>query len=62
MKKIGIILFIVALIIGVSLANAFAFGKASGNFFSFNFKFNRGVEGSGNSVSAACRSRRGRVA
>jgi len=48
MKKIGIIIFIVALIIGVSLANAFAFGKTSANFFSFNFKFGRGVQGSGN--------------
>jgi len=48
MKKIGIIIFIVALIIGVSLANAFAFGKTSTNFFSFNFKFGRGVKGSGN--------------
>lgn len=48
MKKIGIIIFIAALIIGVTLANAFAFGKTSANFFSFNFKFGRGVKGSGN--------------
>lgn len=46
MKKIGIIIFIVALIVGVALANTFAFGKVSANFFSFNFK--RGVVGSGN--------------
>lgn len=48
MKKIGFIIFIVALIVGVSLANAFAFGKTSASFFSFNFKFGRGVQGSGN--------------
>lgn len=47
MKKVGIIIFIIALIIGVSLANAFGFGKVSGSFIKFNFSFG-GVKGSGN--------------
>lgn len=51
MKKFGFIIFIVALVIGVCLANAFAFGKPSVGFFSFNFKFGRGVQGSGNVVN-----------
>ena len=49
MKKIGIIIFIIALLIGVGLANVFSFGKTSARFF--NFKFNRGVAGSGNIVN-----------
>lgn len=49
MKKIGIIIFIIALIIGVSLANAFSLGKTSARFFSFSF--NKGVSGSGNVVT-----------
>ncbi len=49
MKKIGIIIFIIALVIGVGLANVFSFGKTSARFFSF--KFNRGVAGSGNIVN-----------
>lgn len=48
MKKIGILIFIIALIIGVALANVFSFGKVSANFFSFNVNFGRGVKGSGN--------------
>lgn len=47
MKKIGIIVFIVALAIGVVIASVFSFGKAAGNLFSFNIGFG-GVKGSGN--------------
>lgn len=47
MKKIGIIIFIVALIIGVTFANFFSWGKASAKFFSFSVNFG-GVQGSGN--------------
>lgn len=44
MKKIGIIVFISALIIGAIFANVFSFGKVSFTGFSFN----RGIKGSGN--------------
>ena len=37
MKKIGILIFIVAISIGVVFANLFSFGKASGELFSFSF-------------------------
>src|SRR5688500_11791085 len=47
MKKIGIIVFIVALAIGVTIASVFSFGKAAGNLFSFKIGFG-GVKGSGN--------------
>lgn len=47
MKKIGIIVFIVTLAIGVVIAGVFSFGKAAGNLFSFNIGFG-GVKGSGN--------------
>jgi Putative auto-transporter adhesin, head GIN domain len=49
MKKIGIIIFIIALVIGLGLANVFSFGKTSARFFSFSF--GRGVAGSGNIVN-----------
>lgn len=47
MKKIGIIVFIVALAIGVVVASVFSFGRAAGNLFSFNIGFG-GLKGSGN--------------
>lgn len=47
MKKIGIIVFIIALAIGVVIASVFSFGRAAGNLFSFNIGFG-GVKGSGN--------------
>ena len=47
MKKIGFIIFIVAIIIGVTFANLFSWGKASANFFNFSVNFG-GVKGSGN--------------
>ncbi|MBK8147302.1 MAG: DUF2807 domain-containing protein [Acidobacteria bacterium] len=50
MKKIGIIIFIVAIALGVALANAFSFGKATSHFFNFQFGFG-GVKGSGNVVT-----------
>lgn len=46
MKKIGIIIFAIALIVGITLANFFSFGQTSAKFF--NFSFGRGVSGSGN--------------
>jgi len=47
MKKIGIIIFIVALILGVTFANFFSWGKTSAKFFSFSVNFG-GIQGSGN--------------
>lgn len=45
MKKVGIIIFIAALVVGVVFANVFSFGKLSGKLFSFNA--NLAVKGSG---------------
>ena len=47
MKKIGFIIFIVAVIIGVTFGNLFSWGKASAKFFNFSVNFG-GVKGSGN--------------
>lgn len=47
MKKIGIIIFIVALILGVTFANLFSWGKASARIFNFSVNFG-GIQGSGN--------------
>jgi hypothetical protein len=46
MKKLGILIFIIALFIGVSLAGIFSFGKITGKIF--NFSVNFGEKGSGN--------------
>jgi hypothetical protein len=46
MKKLGILIFIIALFIGVSLAGIFSFGKMTGKIF--NFSVNCGEKGSGN--------------
>jgi hypothetical protein len=50
MKKIGFIIFIVAIIIGVTFANFFSWGKASARIFNFSVNFG-GVQGSGNVVN-----------
>ena len=47
MKKIGIMIFVVALVIGLVVSNMFSFGRASGKFFNFSLNFG-GVHGSGN--------------
>lgn len=49
MKKIGFIVFIVAIIIGVTFGNLFAWGKTSGKFLNFSVNFG-GIKGSGNVV------------
>ncbi len=46
MKKLGILIFIIALFIGVSLAGIFSFGKITGKIFNFSACF--GEKGSGN--------------
>ncbi len=54
MKKVGIIIFITALVIGVVVANVFSFGGVSAESLKpsfLNFSFKRGVKGSGNVVT-----------
>lgn len=46
MKKVGIIIFIIALFIGLIFAKVFSFGGTSARFF--NFKINFSEKGSGN--------------
>ena len=50
MKKIGILIFAAALVIGLVVANMFSFGHTSGKVFNFSMNFG-GVHGSGNVVS-----------
>jgi hypothetical protein len=50
MKKIGILIFIIAIVVGVAVANVLSFGKASGNIFTFSFGSK--IEGSGNPLRA----------
>lgn len=50
MKKFGILIFIFAIAIGVTLANVFSFGKTSSRFFNFQIDFGK-VKGSGNVVT-----------
>jgi len=48
MKKIGLIVFIVCVVIGLCLANFFSIGKLGSPFPSVSFNFGNGVKGSGN--------------
>lgn len=50
MKKIGFIVFALAIVVGVVLSNFVSWGKASGKVFNFEMKF-RGEKGSGNVAS-----------
>jgi hypothetical protein len=47
MKKIGLIVFAVALVVGVVVSSFFSWGKATGEVFNFSFKVGR-EKGSGN--------------
>jgi hypothetical protein len=49
MKKFGIVIFVVALLVGVVFANLFSFGKVSGKIF--NFSFGNSIHGSGVAAS-----------
>jgi len=49
MKKIGIIVFGAAIIIGIVFSSLFSFGRLTSKVF--NVSFNSGVEGSGNSTT-----------
>ena len=46
MKKIGIIVFGIAIIIGVAFSSLFSFGRLTGRVL--NFSFDHSVKGSGN--------------
>jgi Putative auto-transporter adhesin, head GIN domain len=50
MKRIGIIIFAVALVIGLVVTNMFSFGRLSNRLFHFSVDFG-GVSGSGNVVT-----------
>jgi hypothetical protein len=50
MKKVGIIIFAVALVVGLVVTNLFSFGRISDKFFNFSFNF-KGVKGSGQTAS-----------
>lgn len=50
MKKLGIIVFVVAVAIGVVFANCFSFGRMGQGLFNVSVNFN-GVKGSGNVTS-----------
>ena len=50
MKKIGIIVFVVCIVIGLAFANFFSAGRMTGNFFNFKVNF-KGVHGSGHVAS-----------
>jgi len=47
MKRIGFIVFLIALVIGATFASLVSWGKAAGNFVNFNIDF-RSEKGSGN--------------
>jgi len=51
MKKIGIIIFIAAVAVGLVLANIFSFGQVGKRIF--NFSFHGGTKGSGNMATEA---------
>lgn len=52
MKKIGLIVFVAALIVGVVVSNFVSWGKASGEAFNFSFKVGR-EKGSGRMAAEA---------
>ena len=52
MKKVGIIVFVIALVVGVVLANMSSFGRLGTKFFNVSMNFG-GVSGSGNVVKEA---------
>jgi hypothetical protein len=51
MKKIGLLIFIITILVGVVFANLFSFGRASGQLF--NFSFSSGIKGSGVAATEA---------
>ena len=47
MKKVGLIIFAIALVVGLIVTNIFSFGRATNGLFNFSVHFG-GVKGSGN--------------
>lgn len=50
MKKVGLLIFIVAIVIGIAVANVFSWGKVEGKVFNFSLNF-KGEKGSGNIIT-----------
>lgn len=50
MKKLGILIFAVALILGIIVTNMFSFGRAAGQMFHFDLDW-KGAKGSGNVIT-----------
>lgn len=50
MKKLGILIFVFALVIGIVVTNMFSVGRAAGSVFKFNLDW-KGTRGSGNVVT-----------
>ena len=50
MKKLGILIFILALVLGIVVTNMFSVGQAAGSMFNFRINF-KGEKGSGNVVT-----------
>ncbi len=50
MKKLGIIIFAAALIVGLIVTNMFSFGRVRDRLFNFSFNF-KGVQGSGKTAT-----------
>lgn len=48
MKKVGILIFTVALVLGLVASNIFSFGHVGSGFLNLSMKFGRGIQGSGN--------------
>ena len=52
MKKVGLLIFAAALIVGVIAASASSFGKVTGNFLDMSFvKFGKSIKGSGQTAT-----------
>lgn len=51
MKKIGIIVFAVCIVVGLAFANFFSFGRLTNRLFNFKVDIGNHVTGSGNSAS-----------
>ena len=51
MKKVALIVFIAALLVGVVVSNVFSFGKTDYKFLNFSFNKWSGVKGSGNAAT-----------
>jgi Putative auto-transporter adhesin, head GIN domain len=51
MKKLGVLIFAAALVIGLVVSNLFSFGRLDRCLFNFSVNFGHGVRGSGHSIT-----------